>query len=307
MKKSNIVVKKDSQLPSLQGRYHRLLCMTGKNKGMAYYLEGKRAVMGRSQDTDIQILDPLASKQHVELVLQGEFYILTDLNSHNGVMVNGKKTIQKKLDENDNIIVGQTVFKYSKVDVKKQQKLKNPEKKKKKKNPYLIAAVAIVVIFLFDTDDKKTPEEEKTNEISNRFLLNSKNRKRKLKHDEGHERHVASIIHRGLREHREGNYFRAISEFNRALVVDPDNARASFYLRKTKKSLDEEIEINFIRAKKEIDALKYKSAIVSYCAILRLLQGYNEDKRYRNALKNLETIKEQTKMESHDIDCLPKQ
>lgn len=68
---------------------------------------------------------------------------------------------------------------------------------------------------------------------------------------------IEEIIHRGLREMREGNYFRAMAEFNLALVMNPNNGRASFYMNKTKQALEREIEGNMIKARRDKEALKY--------------------------------------------------
>ena len=42
---------------------------------------------------------------------------------------------------------------------------------------------------------------------------------------------------KGLREFREGNYFRAMSEFEHALAWSPSDPQAQFYLRKTQEAL----------------------------------------------------------------------
>ena len=91
---------------------------------------------------------------------------------------------------------------------------------------------------------------------------------------------LKTILHRGLREFRERNYFRAIHEFELALMLSPGNARAAFYLDKTRQAMDGEIEKNFLKAKRDISSLKYSGAVVSYCAILKLLEGYPDDERY---------------------------
>jgi len=111
------------------------------------------------------------------------------------------------------------------------------------------------------------------------------------------------VIHRGLREYREGNYFRSIAEFNLALVLSPNDGRASFYLNKAKQALDEEIEERFLRAKQEADALKYESSIITYCSVVRLLQLYTEDQRYKEALTNIKVIEKRMGKLEGEVKC----
>ena len=113
-----VKIYKHFETPRAPGEYDRFICLTGENKGKAYFLLGKRVVMGRSEKCDIQILDLKSSREHLELTLVGKNYILTDLSSQNGVVVNDLKVKQHSLTDGDKVIVGKTVYKYSKVEVK---------------------------------------------------------------------------------------------------------------------------------------------------------------------------------------------
>ena len=101
--------------PGKPGEYFRIMCMTGKNKGISYLLFGKRILMGRGDKVDIQILDSNSSRQHTELVKHGDSYIITDLGSQNGTIVNKSKVRQHRLADADKIIIGSTVFKFNKL------------------------------------------------------------------------------------------------------------------------------------------------------------------------------------------------
>ena len=112
MSEGKVKITRDLSLPETQGTYFRVLCMTGKNKGTAYYLNGSRLVMGRSQKADIQVFDDKSSREHGELAKKKDTYILTDLKSSNGIIVNDIKVIQKKLSGGDKIIIGKVVFRF---------------------------------------------------------------------------------------------------------------------------------------------------------------------------------------------------
>ena len=59
--------------------------------------------IGRLDDNDLVLPDNLASRHHCEITLQNNKYILTDLRSANGTMVNHKKVITHPLEDNDEI------------------------------------------------------------------------------------------------------------------------------------------------------------------------------------------------------------
>ena len=71
-------------------------------------LEKQRVVIGRSKECDIQIGDPNISRRHAELRQEGSTYWLVDLDSTNGVEVNGRRQKQTKLGDGDRILLGST-------------------------------------------------------------------------------------------------------------------------------------------------------------------------------------------------------
>ncbi len=68
----------------------------------------RRIVIGRSKDCDVQIDDPSASRRHAELRQEGTAYWIVDLDSTNGLEVNGLRTQRAKLDHGDKITIGST-------------------------------------------------------------------------------------------------------------------------------------------------------------------------------------------------------
>ena len=63
-------------------------------------------VIGRRVDCDLQIQDASVSSRHCELRYDGNNWIITDLNSRNGIRVNGEVVQKRKLDAGDIVIVG---------------------------------------------------------------------------------------------------------------------------------------------------------------------------------------------------------
>lgn len=314
-----MVVTKELAAPKVEGKHWRLLCMTGQDKGKSYYLKDKRIVLGRGETADIQVLDTKSSREHAELKLIGDTYVLTDLGSQNGIVINELKVSQHTLIDGDRIIIGSTVYKYSfyniekpKLAIVKDDKKKDddaftatptqPAKRTSSVKILLILLILGGVFLLFDDESGKSGKQKRTLKELNENMA-SNIRQQMSEEEKQVKGKLEVIIHRGLRELREGNYFRAIAEFNLALVLSPNNGRASFYLNKAKQALDTEVETNFLKAKQDADALKYKNAVTSYCSIVRLLDGYPEDQRYKDAETNIRTLEEKMGIEKGETKC----
>ena len=75
-------------------------------------LTQRRVVVGRSKDSDIQIPDPNISRRHAEIRQEGATYWIVDLDSTNGLEVNGRRLKRAKLADGDRITIGSTEIKF---------------------------------------------------------------------------------------------------------------------------------------------------------------------------------------------------
>jgi pSer/pThr/pTyr-binding forkhead associated (FHA) protein len=71
-------------------------------------IDKRRVVLGRSKDCDIQLNDPNVSRRHAEVRQEGTAYWVVDLDSTNGVELNGEKTARARLEPGDRIVLGST-------------------------------------------------------------------------------------------------------------------------------------------------------------------------------------------------------
>jgi hypothetical protein len=78
------------------------------NGGPKIELTKRRTLIGRSKECDIQIEDASASRKHAEIRQEGTAYWIVDLDSTNGLEVNGLRTQRAKLDHGDKITIGAT-------------------------------------------------------------------------------------------------------------------------------------------------------------------------------------------------------
>jgi len=68
----------------------------------------RRVLLGRSRECDIQVEDANVSRRHAELRQEGASYWIVDLESTNGVEVNGRRVKRAKLESGDSFTVGST-------------------------------------------------------------------------------------------------------------------------------------------------------------------------------------------------------
>ena len=93
--------------PGLAGT--AFLSWSGKRR----QVDKRSIVLGRSRECDIQVEDSNVSRRHAELRLEGSAYWIVDLDSTNGLEVNGKRVKRAKLDPGDSFTVGSTEVTFS--------------------------------------------------------------------------------------------------------------------------------------------------------------------------------------------------
>ncbi len=89
----------------------RLKITTGKQSGKTYDL-AKAAIIGRGDTAQVQITDNHASREHCKVFEQGGAWVVADLNSRNGIKVNGVQTTRKNLANGDKIVIGETTIEF---------------------------------------------------------------------------------------------------------------------------------------------------------------------------------------------------
>ncbi|MBI4212674.1 MAG: FHA domain-containing protein [Deltaproteobacteria bacterium] len=66
--------------------------------------------MGRAESNTIPVRDPKASRQHCKIERKGKEYVLVDLNSSNGTLVNGERVEEHVLSDGDEIQIGDVII-----------------------------------------------------------------------------------------------------------------------------------------------------------------------------------------------------
>lgn len=76
--------------------------------GQTRRVDKRSILLGRSRECDIQVEDPNVSRRHAELRQEGSTYWIVDLDSTNGIEVNGRRVKRSKLESGDIFTVGST-------------------------------------------------------------------------------------------------------------------------------------------------------------------------------------------------------
>ena len=74
--------------------------------GRRRVLSGERLVLGRSREADLVIDDPNVSRRHAELRRADGGWAIADLDSTNGIKVNGRKVGRARLEPGDEVELG---------------------------------------------------------------------------------------------------------------------------------------------------------------------------------------------------------
>jgi chromosome segregation ATPase len=74
---------------------------------------GRKTTIGRTPDNDLQIDASFVSRHHAVLLITGQQTVLEDLNSTNGVFVNGQRVTREVLNDGDQVMIGKARFRFA--------------------------------------------------------------------------------------------------------------------------------------------------------------------------------------------------
>ncbi len=90
---------------------HEIASLTAD--GETYDLGARTMVIGRSKDCDIRLSDPNVSRRHAEVRPDGAGYKIFDLDSTNGIEIDGKRVKELALTDGMRFTIGTTELSYS--------------------------------------------------------------------------------------------------------------------------------------------------------------------------------------------------
>jgi hypothetical protein len=96
--------------PLPANRRYSLAVIMGSGSGQIFQVNKPRVVLGRGAGTDIQLQDSEVSRLHAMLEIRNDEATLTDLQSTNGVFVDGMRVAKASLESHGEFTLGNTTM-----------------------------------------------------------------------------------------------------------------------------------------------------------------------------------------------------
>ncbi len=87
--------------------------LNGDERGKIFELALERVTIGRSKDNNIVIISEAISRSHASVLKKGDCWVIEDLESKNGIQVNGEKLKSAELKNGDIIQIGDILFRFN--------------------------------------------------------------------------------------------------------------------------------------------------------------------------------------------------
>ncbi|MBZ0118226.1 MAG: sigma 54-interacting transcriptional regulator [Sandaracinaceae bacterium] len=117
-------VRDDGSGPVMLEHRHRLLVVEGPDRGRELEIQATKLTIGTSSSNEVVLTDGTVSRRHCMIAVQGDRYVLRDLESTNGTRLDGTPVIEAFLSPGARIELGDTVIvfqprkKWERIDVR---------------------------------------------------------------------------------------------------------------------------------------------------------------------------------------------
>jgi chromosome segregation ATPase len=101
----------DESAPAPDGAVRLLIHMDGERE--VVHVLGRKTSIGRTPDNDLQLDTKFVSRHHAVILAGPVHTIIEDLNSTNGVLINGRRIVRHTLSEGDTIAIGRTQYRFA--------------------------------------------------------------------------------------------------------------------------------------------------------------------------------------------------
>lgn len=105
-------VEGEAELAPLAGGQATLTLFEGGKPTRTYSLAKPVVMLGRLPESDVVVSDPGASRQHARISNSNGEFVLDDLGSTNGTLVNDEAVRERVLGDGDRITIGETVLEF---------------------------------------------------------------------------------------------------------------------------------------------------------------------------------------------------
>lgn len=311
------------------GERFRIKVVQGPDYGSVFVITGRAATIGRSESADVSIADLKSSRLHAEISESASGWVIKDLGSANGIMVNGKALRISPIKTGDTAMIGDTVFEFveaqagtgaivapvrSMEEIRGQQKLLDMRRGKvqsigrqkaapaaaqrsapggdqSRQKVLVVLVVGVGIWFFMDGGGGGLIKRADKTAPGAPTQKEIAQAVVDLRGEGGDVNPAAEMFMRaGLREYRERNWLRARQNFENALQIDPTHYLARLYRDHSIKGIDDEVANHLRVGKEALDSGKNKSAKGHFEAVQRLLIRDPVNPAYVEAEEQLQKI-----------------
>src|ERR1039458_10293695 len=90
----------------------RLLVITGREQGASYPIDMDSFAIGRDARNQLSLTDASASREHCVILRQGDDFLIRDMGSFNGTLVNDERVTESVLVHGDRIKIGKSLLRF---------------------------------------------------------------------------------------------------------------------------------------------------------------------------------------------------
>lgn len=317
-----------------QAEQARMRVLGGPDSGVVFVVTSNRVTIGRGEENDVILTDLKASRKHAELVLGTAGFIVRDLGSAHGILVNGKPQKQVPLKSGDKIGLGETVLEFISAEAGATRLMVVPPPQatsvvgtgtsgltqfiqrpgaqpqgapkpassvlgvggaapatagkgssnfieKNKKLIMILGVLMALAVMIPEVEKKQNAKRKKyvdptMDTMQTVGLGPAPVDAATIKAADNHFKEC-------FKEHRASNYLRAKGACDVALQVYPDHALARIYLNRIEKDMEWESIDHLTKARRDLEAARYKSALERLDAIKRLYAQNQSHRFYKEA------------------------
>lgn len=290
----------------------------GPDQGSTYQLLPPKVTLGRAPDNNIVLSDPKVSRAAAAIEFTPQQITITDLSTRNTLWVNGEQTAQASIKDGDAIQIGETEFVFNvealimapsappslqppgsftttRAPGGGFQQVR-PVAQPQGGNRFVFMTLVVVLLgggaWLYfqnpaiknkgvalrttDAVDKEIKESEERSEeiVKKRTFANDEE---KTRFEEAQKQYLV-----GFRDYQEGQYMRAMREFETALAIDPDNQLSRRYYKLAQKRRDETVSDLSLEGRKYKDKHMYSRCVSAFEKVMEQLTN-KDDAKYKEA------------------------
>jgi hypothetical protein len=98
--------------PIAEGATRLLISKDQEGREIVHVL-GRKTSVGRTPDNDLQIDAKFISRRHAVILAGPVHTVIEDLNSTNGVLVNGQRVVRQILKDGDEVLIGRSHYRFA--------------------------------------------------------------------------------------------------------------------------------------------------------------------------------------------------